>query len=182
MEIKFVEAAFEAILFASGEPVSIEKIAQTLEIKKSELIKIITNYLDRKNNENNGIKIIIIDNSYQMVAKPEFVKYIRSALEIKRNTPLSNAGMEVLSIIAYNQPVTKGYIEQVRGVDSSGVTNSLLEKGLIEERGRMDVPGKPILYGTTLLFLKCFELSSLNDLPKIDDKIKETDDEVFEEN
>jgi segregation and condensation protein B len=177
MEIKFIEAVFEAILFASGEPVSVEKIALTLNINKSEAIKIINNYKDKKNNENSGIKIIQIDNCYQMVAKPEFAQYIRNVLEIKRNTPLSSAAMEVLAIIAYNQPVTKGYIEQVRGVDSSGVTNSLLEKGLIEERGRMDVPGKPILYGTTLQFLKCFGLSSLKELPKIEKSNMEVDED-----
>jgi segregation and condensation protein B len=168
MEIKFIEAAFDAILFASGEPVSIEKLAMTLTINKAEAIKIINNYRDKKNSENSGVKIIQLDNCYQMVARPEFIHYIRETLEIKRNTPLSGAAMEVLAIIAYNQPVTKGYIEQVRGVDSSGVTNSLLEKGLIEERGRMDVPGRPILYGTTLQFLKCFGLSSLTGLPKIE--------------
>jgi segregation and condensation protein B len=180
MEIKFIEAAFEAILFASGEPVSVEKLAQTLVINKAEAIKIISNYKDKKNDENSGVKIIQIDNCYQMVARSEFAQYIRNTLEIKRNTPLSGAAMEVLAIIAYNQPVTKGYIEQVRGVDSSGVTNSLLEKGLIEERGRMDVPGKPILYGTTLQFLKCFGISSLKLLPKIEKSNIEVDGDSSE--
>jgi segregation and condensation protein B len=100
-----------------------------------------------------------------MAVKPDYIDYIRMALETKKNTPLSPAAMEVLTIVAYNQPVTKGFIEHIRGIDSSSVVNSLVEKNLLEEAGRLDVPGKPIAYKTTSTFLRCFQLSSLDNLP-----------------
>ena len=168
MDIKTLEAAIEAILFASGEPVALDKIAQILEIDKPTAAKIIGSLSERKNTESSGLKIIRTESSYQMVTKPEFAPYVRKALEIRRNTPLSPAAMEALAIVAYNQPVTKGYIEQVRGVDCSSILNNLVAKNLVEERGRLEVPGRPILYGTTLEFLKCFGLGSIRDLPEVD--------------
>lgn len=155
-------------MFTSGEPVTTDKLAQALEIDKPTAVKIANFYADKRNAEAGGIKIIKVDDAYQMISREEYADYIRRAFEIKRNTPLSQAAMEVLSIIAYRQPVTKGYIEQVRGVDCSGVLNSLVSKGLVEEQGRLEVPGKPILYGTTLVFLKCFGMSSLRDLPEVE--------------
>ena len=106
----------------------------------------------------------------QLCTKTEFEPYIRRAFEIKRNAPLSQAALEVLAIIAYNQPVTRAFAEQVRGVDSSGVISTLVEKGLIEEAGRLDLPGKPIAYRTTPLFLRSFGLESLEDLPPVADE------------
>lgn len=167
MELKAAEAAAEAILFASGEPVSAERIAEALEIDKASAAKIVENFMARVNAGNGGLRIVRVDKSYQMVTRGEYAAAIRRALEIRRNAPLTQPSLEVLSLVAYNQPVTKGYVEQVRGVDCSGVINSLVEKGLLEERGRMDVPGKPILYGTTANFLRCFGLSSLSDLPPV---------------
>jgi segregation and condensation protein B len=169
MNISHVEAAIEAILFSSGDPVPIDRLAETLDIDKQTVQKILTLMIEKREAENFGVKIIKINDCCQMVTKPEFAPQIRRIMDIKRNIPLSNAAMETLAIIAYNQPVTKGYIEQVRGVDSGGVVSSLVSKQLVEERGRLDVPGRPILYGTTLNFLRCFGLKSINDLPEIKD-------------
>lgn len=170
MDISQVEAAIEAVLFTSGEPVSADRLAQTLETDKHTIQKILSLMMEKREDACFGVEIIKLDDSYQMVTKSEYSQYIHKAMDIKRNIPLSNAAMETLAIIAYNQPVTKGYIEQVRGVDSSGIVSSLDAKGLIEERGRLDVPGRPILYGTTLNFLRCFGLKSINDLPPIKDE------------
>lgn len=170
MDIKKLEAAVEALLFASGEPIPIERMAQVLGADKTTLQKVLTIMAEKREGEDFGVSIIRVDDSYQMATKSEFADYIRGALDLKRNLPLSPAAMETLAIIAYNQPVTKGYIEQVRGVDSSGIVSTLSAKGLVEERGRLDVPGRPILYGTTLDFLRCFGLKSLGDLPKIEEE------------
>ncbi|MBQ7784510.1 MAG: SMC-Scp complex subunit ScpB, partial [Oscillospiraceae bacterium] len=112
--------------------------------------------------------------SYQLTVKAEYINYVRAAMETKKASPLSPAAMEVLAIIAYNQPVTKGFVEHVRGIDSSSVVNSLVEKNLLEEAGRLDVPGKPIAYRTTPTFLRCFQLSSIENLPSV----SETDGQV----
>ena len=108
-----------------------------------------------------------LDASYQLCTRPVYAGEIRRALELRRNTPLSAAALEVLAIIAYNQPVTRGFVEQVRGVDSSSVVTSLVEKGLVEEAGRLELPGRPISYRTTAAFLRCFGLGSLDDLPDV---------------
>ncbi|HEX2938309.1 MAG TPA: SMC-Scp complex subunit ScpB [Ruminiclostridium sp.] len=168
MEIKHVKAAIEAVLFASGEPIQIDRLAQTLETDKNTVQKIISIMTEEREAEEFGTNIIKIDDCYQLITKPEYSHNIRNAIDQKRNMPLSPAAMETLAIIAYNQPVTRGYIEQVRGVDSGGIVSSLESKGLVEERGRLDVPGRPILYGTTLNFLRCFGLKTLNDLPRVD--------------
>ena len=180
MEINDIKSTIEAILFASGEPVSVGKLAEVLAIDRATVRRIAELLIDEY--DDRGLSVVWLEDSLQICTKSKYADVIRAVLEQKRNMPLSQAALEALAVIAYNQPVTKGYIEQVRGVDSSGVTNSLLEKGLIEERGRMDVPGKPILYGTSLLFLKCFELSSLKELPKIDDRNIEDEEEVLEAN
>ncbi|CDZ24115.1 hypothetical protein CCDG5_0998 [[Clostridium] cellulosi] len=168
MDIKQVKAAIEAVLFASGEPISLDRLAQALETDKNTVQKILSIMMEEREGKEYGVSIVKLDDSYQLATKPEYSHYIRNAVNQRRNMPLSQAAMETLAIVAYNQPVTKGYIEQVRGVDSSRIVSSLVEKGLIEERGRLDVPGRPILYGTTLNFLRCFGLKSLNDLPRID--------------
>ena len=108
-----------------------------------------------------------LGNRYQLCTRTEFAQSVRQALEIKRNAPLSQAAFEVLAVVAYNQPVTKSFVEQVRGVDCSGVVNTLCQKGLLEEKGRLELPGRPLLYGTTVEFLRCFSFSSLEDLPPL---------------
>ncbi len=117
-----------------------------------------------------SIEILRFENQWQLCTKKEFEPYIRNAFEIKRNAPLSQAALEVLAVIAYNQPVTRAFAEQVRGVDCSGVISTLAEKGLIEEAGRLDLPGRPISYRTTSLFLRSFGLESIGDLPPIEDE------------
>ena len=130
-----------------------------------------------------GLCIKKLDSSFQMCTREEYAPQVRAALETKRTAPLSNAAMEALTIIAYNQPVSKGFVENVRGIDSSSVINNLVEKGLVEEAGRLDVPGKPIVYRTTAVFLRSFGLSSVADLPPLPgqgDLVLETEDEFVD--
>ena len=165
MNQKELVKAFEAVLFASGEPMSIDRLANVFEITPEKVVQT-AETLSKKYEENDsGIKILRLENTYQLATKNEFAEYIKKAFDMRRRTPLSNAALEVLAVVAYNQPVTKSFIEQVRGVDCSGVVTTLVEKGLIEERGRLELPGKPLLYGTTKNFLRCFELNDLSDLP-----------------
>ncbi|MCQ2490235.1 MAG: SMC-Scp complex subunit ScpB [Ruminococcus sp.] len=168
MEIKEKLGAIEAILFASGEPVELYRLSQASGIDVGTLPQFIRLLNERYDDSGSGICIKKLDSSYQMCTREEFAPQIRSILETKKNTPLSNAAMEALTIIAYNQPVSKSFVENVRGVDSSSVVNNLVEKGLVEEAGRLDVPGKPIVYRTTPVFLRTFGLSSVDELPPVD--------------
>ena len=170
MNIKQTEAAIEAILFASGEPISVKRLADTVEVEEETVYKICKTLQDRKKTDESGICIVELNDSFQMCTNPDFADYIKKALEIKKNIPLSQAAMEVLAIIAYNQPVTKSFVEQVRGVESSKIVNNLVEKGLVEEAGRLDVPGRPISYKTSINFLRCFGLSGLDKLPPLPDE------------
>lgn len=168
--IKSVEAAIEAVLFASGEPIAVRRIAEALEVEEDTVYKLCKNIQDRLNEEGSGICLMELNDCFQMCSKPQFADAVKKALEIKKNTPLSQAAMEVLAIIAYNQPITKGFVEQVRGVDSAQIVNNLVEKGLVEEAGRLDVPGRPISYRTSINFLRCFGLSGLDKLPPLPDE------------
>lgn len=167
MEIAEIERAVEAVLFAVGDPVELSRLSDILEVDEPSLEKIITNLRDYYDFEKRGIRIIKLDNSYQMCSTPRHAEFIRKALETKKAPRLSPPLLEVLSVIAYRQPVTRAYVEQVRGVDCSYSITSLCEKGLIAESGRLDVPGKPILYRTTKDFLRVFGLESLGDLPEL---------------
>ena len=175
MTFKELRSAAEAVLFASGEPIEAEKIAEALEISAEDVEKLISSITDELNDRNSGICIIKLDDKYQMCTRLENARYVRNALEIKKNTPLSQAAFEVLAIVAYNQPVTKSFIEQVRGVDCSGPIANLVQKSLIEEKGRLDLPGRPLLYGTTDGFLRCFCISSLSELPPLPEKEVESE-------
>lgn len=179
METQTKKGAIEAIIFASGEPIPLEKIAAAMELSKTETKALVAAVMEEFNQMHSGIQIIQINDSYQMCTKAEFESHIRLALELKNNTPLSAAALEVLAIVAYHQPVTKAFLEQVRGVDSSGVLNGLFAKGLVEERGRLELPGRPLLYGTTQNFLRCMGLSSLEELPEVPDP-KDTDEQANE--
>ena len=170
MEINQYKAKMEAVLFASGEPLLVTKIAELLEVEEETVWQIASLMKDDYEAEERGILLLRLGESLQLATKDCYAELIRSALEIRRNAPLSQAAMEVLSIIAYNQPVTKGFIEQVRGVESGQIVNHLAEKGLVEEAGRLDVPGRPISYQTTLRFLRCFGISSLEQLPPLPDQ------------
>jgi len=165
MEINEVKAAVEAIVFAAGEPIPIARIAEALDVEKS-MVRRAADLLSPEYEER-GISLLWLDDCLQFATKPAYEPFIRTVLEQKRNQPLSQAAMEVLAIAAYHQPVTTGYIEQVRGVECGSVVNTLVEKGLLEEAGRMDLPGRPILYTTTKNFLRCFSLSSLEELPQV---------------
>lgn len=170
MEINQYKAQIEAVLFASGEPVSAVRLAELLEVEEETVRQVVTLMKDDYEAEERGILLVALGESFQLVTKDRYAGLIRTALEIRRNTPLSQAAMEVLSIIAYNQPVTKSFVEQVRGVESGQIVNNLVEKGLVEEAGRLDVPGRPIAYRTTLQFLRCFGISSLEQLPPLPDQ------------
>lgn len=186
MKASKLQAAVEAILFASGEPVELDKIAQVLQIEPEVCEQIILNLSAKLDESNSGICVLKLDNLYQLSSRTEYAEVIRDVLELRKNTPLSQAAFEVLAVIAYNQPVTKSFIEQVRGVDCSGVISTLCQKKLIEEKGRLDLPGRPLVYGTTPDFLRCFSISSLDELPAIPEKpeenseIEEPETEVVE--
>ncbi|MBQ1988915.1 MAG: SMC-Scp complex subunit ScpB [Clostridia bacterium] len=176
MNIKEMIPAFEAVLFASGEPMSIERFAQVFEIAPEEVIGIMDELDKKLKKKENGFELVRLENMYQLATKNQYVDYIKKAFDIRRRTPLSPAALEVLAVVAYNQPVTKSFIEQVRGVDCSGVVTTLIEKGLLEERGRLELPGKPLLYGTTKNFLRCFSISDLSELPPLPQKEQESTD------
>lgn len=163
-------AAIEAVLFASGEPLDISKIAAAVDLNMEETTRLIFHLQNKLEQEESGLCVLRLDDKFQLTTRSEYAQQVRKVLDISRNTPLSNAALEVLALICYNQPVTKAFIEQVRGVDCSGVVTSLVQKGLIEEKGRLDLPGKPLVYGTTTHFLKCFCLSSLEELPPLPNK------------
>lgn len=166
-------AAVEAVLFASAEPIEYTKIACALGVDDEQVLLCIDALNKKYSAEDSGICLLQLETKYQLCSKKDFVDVVRNVLDLKRNTPLSQAAFEVLAIVAYNQPITKPYIEQIRGVDCSGVVNTLCQRGLLEEKGRLDVPGKPVLYGTTSDFLRCFSLSSLDELPELPKSDKE---------
>ena len=178
MEIKQYQAAIEAILFASGEPVPVSRLALALELDEETTRRIAEDWAQDVNTREGGMTALRLDDQYQLCSSKEYAGYVRKAMDIRRNTPLSQAAMEVLAIIAYNQPVTRPFVEQVRGVDCSAVVQGLQQKGLIEEKGRMDLPGRPLLYGTTSNFLRCFGIASLDQLPPLpqseDNTMRET--------
>ena len=167
MAVENIRGAIEAILFANGASVEFYRIGQALEISEKKVKEHISALIDDYEASGRGITIILLDNSCQMVSKKEFAPQIRTVMDLRRNTPLSQAALEVLAVVAYNQPVTKAFVEQVRGVDCSGVIGSLTTKGLVEEKGRLELPGRPLLYGTTENFLRCFNISSLDELPPL---------------
>ncbi|MBQ8195172.1 MAG: SMC-Scp complex subunit ScpB [Oscillospiraceae bacterium] len=162
-------AAIEAILFACGDPIELEKLAAAAEIEAETVAKMIDRLNDRYSEQGSAFTISRLGSSYQMMTRPDFALQIKAAMETRRQAPLSPAALETLAVVAYNQPVTKGFVEQVRGVDSSGVVNSLVERGLLEEYGRLDLPGRPIAYKTTENFLRCFGVTDISGLPPIPD-------------
>lgn len=160
-------AALEAVLFSTGEPTELQRLAEALETDADSVAQLAAQLDACYRESGSALQVLSLGGSLQLTTRPEQAEVIRRALEIKRNTPLSNAAMEALTIIAYNQPVTKGFVERVRGVDSGSVVNTLVERGLLEEAGRIEVPGRPVTYRTTAQFLRCFGLSSLEELPPL---------------
>ncbi len=167
MKNENVISKIEAMLFASGEPIEASKLAEVLDIDIETMTKLLGHYGAMLDENNRGICLVRMNGKYQLCTREEYQEYVRALLEVKKNTPLSQAAFEVLAIVAYNQPVTRAFIEQVRGVDCSGSVSGLVQKGLIEEKGRMDLPGRPLVYGTTDRFLRCFSMQSLEDLPQL---------------
>ncbi|MBE6562122.1 MAG: SMC-Scp complex subunit ScpB [Ruminococcaceae bacterium] len=168
---KHAKSVIEAILFAAGYPVKYEKIAQVLQISPREAKSIVKDYMKEYNGTDNGlprgILLLMFDDACQLCTKEEYGLHVREALGIRRGGNLSPSSIEVLAIIAYNEPVTRAYIDTVRGVDSSYAVTSLSDKHLIEVCGRLDVPGRPLLYRTTDDFLRVFGMQSLSDLPEV---------------
>ena len=166
-QINNVQAAIEAILYAAGYPVTYEKLSEVLGLAKKDVKAMVKHMASEFNGENSkrGIMLLAFDDSCQFCTKEVFAPYIREALEIRRGGNLSASSMEVLTVVAYNQPVTRTYIDTIRGVDSNYAVNSLIDKELIHAVGRLDAPGRPMLYGTTEKFLRVFGLNSLSELP-----------------
>ena len=173
MEIKELEAALEGVLFASGEPVAVERLCLGLEVDRPTLEAVAQRLMDKYSYERRGIRLLKLDASYQLCSAPEYAPYIRKTLESRKPARLSQPALEVLSIIAYYQPVTRAYVDQIRGVDSSYTVGLLLERELIEEAGKLAVPGRPTLFRTTKNFLRSFGLSSIEELPELPDPSKE---------
>ena len=167
MEVKEIESAIEGILFAAGEPVGVERLCLALDLDRGTVDTVCKRMADRYSYERRGIRLVRLETSYQLCSAPEFAPYIRKAFETRRPARLSQPALEVLAIIAYHQTATRAYVDQVRGVDSSYTIGLLLERDLIEECGRLAVPGRPILYRTTPTFLRSFGLSSLEELPEL---------------
>ncbi len=171
IDVRHCQKIIEAVLFAAGYPVSYDKLAAVLEISKGAAKRIVHEYAEQYNNDDGelprGIILLMFEGSCQLCTREQYGTYVREALGIKRGGNLSQSSIETLAIIAYNEPVTRAFIEMVRGVDSSYAINSLSEKHLIESCGRLDVPGRPRLYRTTEGFLRVFGLESLADLPEV---------------
>jgi segregation and condensation protein B len=162
-------AALEAILFACGAPVAFDRLCEILGVNFEGLREAAAILKEKYSDDHeSGIQLITVEDAYQLCTKAYVAEYVKKALELRKTPPLSKASLEVLAIIAYNQPVTRSFIEMVRGVDSSAIVASLTEKGLVTEKGTLDAPGRPVLFGTTDAFLRCFGLESIDQLPKTD--------------
>lgn len=167
MDLKQYRSAVEAMLFAHAEPLTSQKLAEVLEIEPPVVERLLYSLKDEYDKPDRGICLLQLEDRWQLATKNENSAFVKKILDTRRNVPLSPAALETLTIVAYNQPVSRSFIEQVRGVDSSSSVSSLVEKGLIEEAGRLDLPGRPVSFRTTDLFLRTFGLSSLAELPPL---------------
>ena len=173
MELNELQSALESVLFAAGEPVPVERLCLGLEVDRPTLDAVAQELMDKYKYARRGMRIVRMDTSYQMCSAPEFAPHIRKTLESRKPPKLSQPALEVLAVIAYYQPVTRAYVDQVRGVDSSYTVSLLLERDLIEEAGKLAVPGRPTLFRTTKNFLRTFELNSLAELPELPNSTQE---------
>lgn len=163
------KAILEGILFATGEAVPVKRLSEVMDMTESRIDSLMEEMAEEYNNTaDRGIQLTRLEDSWQLCTKREYYDYIHKLKEKSRRAALTNAGLEVLSVVAYNQPVTRSTIEFIRGVNSDGPLNNLVASGLVKEVGRLDAPGRPILFGTTEEFLRCFNLSSLTELPDVD--------------
>lgn len=163
--LKEIEATIEALLFAAGDPVPLDRISEIIGQDKKTTRLILNNMMGQYMNESRGIMLRELDASYQLCTKPQYYEHVMLLVEPRHKQGLSQAAFETLAIIAYNQPVTRAKIEQIRGVSSDSAITKLLERNLIQEAGRLDAPGKPMIYETTEEFLKSFGFKSVHDLP-----------------
>lgn len=173
MKLTEKAAALEAVLFACGDPAEPDRLSSSIGIECGALAQLADSLNEAYAENGSALVVLRLSGCYQLAVRTEYHEYIKAAMETKKNAPLSAAAMEALTIIAYNQPVTKSFVTHIRGIDSSGLVNSLAEKNLIEEAGRLDVPGRPIAYRTTSVFLRCFGLESLDELPPLPGHIPE---------
>ena len=169
LEMREIESAAEAILFASGEPIPIDRICLALELDRATMEQVLQKLADHYAYERRGVRLLRVEDTYQLCSAPDYADVIRKAFEYRKPAKLSQPALEVLTIIAYYQPTTRTYVDQVRGVDSAYTMSLLQERGLIEECGRLQVPGRPHLYRTTKQFLRAFHLTSLEELPEMPD-------------
>lgn len=167
MELKELKAHLEAVLFANAEPVTAGRLSEILEVEEALVERMLLSLRDDCEDPGRGVQLLRLETGWQYATKPQSGEMVKKALDHRRNTPLTPAALEVLAIIAYNQPVSRSFIEQVRGVDSSSTVASLVEKGLIAEAGRLDLPGRPIAFKTTDAFLRAFGIASLGELPTL---------------
>ena len=172
-----MESMLEGILFTAGEPMEDKRLREAMGVTEEELAQTAQRLGDYYRFQRRGIRLVRLEDSWQLVSAPEFVNEIRRAMERRKPPQLSASLLEVLGIVAYFQPTTRGYIEQVRGVSSGYSVNSLVERGLIEECGRMAAPGRPALFRTTKLFLQTFALSSLEELPPLPERFQQEEEQ-----
>lgn len=169
MERKEIESAVEAILFASGEPVQVKRLCAALELARPAVERALKDLSGHYAFDRRGIRLVQMDDSWQLCSAPEFADAVRRVLEVRKPAKLSQPALEVLTVIAYYQPTTRAYVDQIRGVDSAYTMSLLLNRELIEECGRLQVPGRPRLYRTTKQFLRAFHLNSLDGLPSLEE-------------
>ncbi|MEA5051120.1 MAG: SMC-Scp complex subunit ScpB [Oscillospiraceae bacterium] len=182
MNTELYKSAVEAVLFAVAEPISAEKIADAVAVDAKTVSALLAELQTEYDDAQRGVVLLRFDDRYQLATRPVFADFVVRALDNRRNTPLSQAALEVLSIVAYNQPVSRSFIDQIRGVDSSSPVASLLAKNLICEAGRLDLPGRPVSFKTTDNFLRCFGLSSTAQLPPVySEELELTDDAPAED-
>lgn len=170
MKLNELEAVLEALLFVSGGAVSLSTMSKTINMDRATTRAIINALSDKYAEESRGLQIIELEDAYQMCTAPQCFEYLRGAFKPAEKQGLSQSLLETLAIVAYKQPITKGQIEEIRGVSADHAVNKLVEKGLVCETGRLDVPGRPILFGTTKEFLRYFGFASLNELPALKDE------------
>lgn len=164
-----IQAAIESILFASGSPVNVDILALALDTDRITISAVLSQMMEEYNQKDGGISLLKLGDCYQLASRKEYHAYVKKALDNRKEAFLSTAAFEVLAIIAYNQPITRGYVSQVRGVECGEIIDKLEEKGLVEECGKLDAPGRPRLFRTTPEFLRVFGLSALSELPNLED-------------
>lgn len=169
LDMKEIESAVEGILFASGDPVHIDRICIALEADRPTAERVLQSLMDHYAYDRRGVRLLHVEDTWQLCSAPDYAEVIRRAFEIRKPAKLSQPALEVLTVIAYYQPVTRAYVDQIRGVDSAYTVGLLLDRKLIEDCGRLQVPGRPRLYRTTKNFLRSFHLHSLEDLPELPD-------------